>query len=128
MSLELVELKWYCISQNNTGGKFTVNDLVAHWVYVQAPSEEYAKLKFEEITELSSSSSKNADYCPCCGERWGGLCFLEDGTDEPMAYDWETKAMAPIAQVIPILNWNEEARLHYLDGRIEKFKFLQRVK
>jgi len=59
-------MKWYTVSQNNSGGYFIQNDDVDQYVSVQASTKEEAEEKLEEIT------SSYSEYCNCCGERWCG--------------------------------------------------------
>ena len=109
-----VDLKWYETRQNNSGGRFIVDDAVAHFVLVQATSAQEAQRKLEELTEPSSD-----DWCECCGERWYISVAEGDGTDKPTLYD------KPLEEYDA---WfRDEARLHYYNGVIETVK-LQRKK
>lgn len=101
-----IDLKWYCFSQNNVGGRFIVDENVAHYVLVQDRSAKYAIERARYICD-------DNDSCECCGDRWS-IYYVneEDGSDEPEIYK------APLEQFK--CDWiQKEARLHYFDGRVE---------
>lgn len=56
---------WYTDRQNNSGGYFSTNDDVGHFVAFEAKSAKDAAARFEPIAEV-----ENEGYCECCGERW----------------------------------------------------------
>lgn len=107
----VLELKWWHFSQNNSGGYYHVDDMLAQDVFIQATSALEAQAKAEELFEDSSH-----DYCECCGERWSTYyCEEEDGKAQPMIYDtivfeyggWKAKD-------------KNEYRLHFYDGAVVK--------
>lgn len=103
----LVNLKWWCFNQNNSGGDFDEDDNVAHHLYVQAVDVAHAVARAEKITENQSYS------CPCCGDRWSfWYADEDDGYDTPMNY-----GKPPEATDMWMARPN---RFHYLDGRVTK--------
>lgn len=104
-------LKWWCASQNNSGGYFVQDENVAEEVFIQAPSYAVALDRANEITDPSGE-----DWCECCGERWETLPDAPE--DRPMIYG------KPLEDVKA--DWlRSEARLHYADGRVEAYKYAE---
>ena len=73
-----MDLKWYSFDQNNSGGYYIRNREVQELVFIQAPTERYAKYRAQEIF------CGNDSYCECCGERWS--YYLDEGTDVPEVF------------------------------------------
>jgi hypothetical protein len=64
-------LKFYEISQNNTGGSWVTDDKLCHRLYIEANSSTEA----DEIAEGLGCYWNGVDEgqdCPCCGDRWYG--------------------------------------------------------
>lgn len=101
-----MKLHWWSWYQNNSGGHWDVDEDVAHHVFVQAPDEATALARFEYITRNQSSS------CECCGSRWS--LPDESMTDEPMIYG------TPLFEYETFWHEPQQARLHYIDGKVEK--------
>jgi hypothetical protein len=99
-----MKLFWYHARQNNTGGRFVVNDEVAEDVFFQAPRVGIAEAMANEFLDSLGS-------CQCCGDRWNGL--------DDDAYETPTKYGAPYKPRDS--EYATEARLHYLNGRIVKW-------
>jgi hypothetical protein len=70
--------KFYKFHQNNSGGKFVVNEYLAEWVYIQAKSADEANEIAEDKGIYFDGVSSGRD-CPCCGDRWWPVD--EDETD-----------------------------------------------
>lgn len=103
----VVDLKWYTVRQNNSGGSFTVDNDVAHFVSVQAASDKEAENKMNDIT-----ASSGYDWCECCGERWYVYFDESDGYEVPTYYG------KPLSEHKS--SWcNDEIRLHYYNGIVE---------
>jgi hypothetical protein len=64
-----VTYNWYEYRQNNSGGSFTSNDDVAHYVLVQATSPKEANDKAESFGVYFDGCHNGYD-CTCCGDRW----------------------------------------------------------
>lgn len=60
---------FYEFDQNNSGGKFIVNDEVCHRLFIEADSEEEALSKAEDLGCYWNGVADGID-CPCCGDRW----------------------------------------------------------
>lgn len=101
-----VDLKWYCFSQNNSGGHFVTDANVAPVVFIQARSHEEAIAKAETFMD-------NSDSCRCCGDRWSFWLDKDDGYDVPTMYGEPFN---------PSLPYRDEARLHHFDGSITTIK------
>lgn len=59
-----VDTKFFAFTQNNSGGRFDVDDNVCHRVVIEAIDAKHAQSRFEPMIENQSGS------CPCCGDRW----------------------------------------------------------
>lgn len=56
--------------QNNSGGRFHVNESVSIYVYVDAESAEEANSYAEDYTDIYFDGCRKEIDCPCCGDRW----------------------------------------------------------
>jgi len=104
-----VDLKWYCFSQNNSGGRFVHDDNVDEYVLIQDTSAARAVARAEQFCD-------NTDSCPCCGDRWSFWLSDDDGNDEPTIYS------TPIWKMQPS-HFRNAAKLHYFDGTVKTYKF-----
>lgn len=59
-----IDTKFYEFSQNNSGGRFDVDENVCRKVIIEAIDASHAQGIFEPMIENQSGS------CPCCGDRW----------------------------------------------------------
>lgn len=75
---------FYTFNQNNSGGDFEVNDLVAQYVVIEANDIDHASEIAEGIGIYFDGCDKGID-CPCCGDRWY-LPWTDTGTNEPLIY------------------------------------------
>lgn len=103
-------LKWYAYDQNNSGGYFISNDVVAEYVLIQAATPDDADEKMLELTQDYN------EYCPCCGERWWIDSHYSDGYDVPSIYG------TPITDEFKPYERDGFAWLYYADGRKERFE------
>lgn len=62
-------MKFYEFSQNNSGGRFVVDDKLCHRVVVEAESASEANAKLEELGGYFDGCVTGND-CSCCGDRW----------------------------------------------------------
>ena len=62
-------MSWYLFYQNNSGGRFVVNDNVCHRLFIEAESNDDAINTAEGIGCYWSGVALGID-CPCCGDRW----------------------------------------------------------
>lgn len=112
MPVREVRTKFYHFRQNNSGGRYRINETkgIAHNVIVEATSYQDANQRAEDI---GLDFSMN-DSCECCGSRWTEQ-YSEDGTEVPTMYgqepvDWYTD---------PSWSWASLDHLmvvHYLNG------------
>lgn len=112
---QVVKLRWWTFSQNNSGGWFYENEDVHHYVAIQAASAREAVAIAEDIF------SPYTAYCECCGERWSYWADESDGADVPEIYGTPYDKQ--------YASWSREAIvLHYYDGRKETHTFPERPK
>jgi len=72
---------FYTFIQNNSGGKFKVNQNVAHYVIIEARSYHEANSLAENVGLYFDGEGD----CPCCGNRWSAF-YDEEGTEIPEIY------------------------------------------
>lgn len=110
MMQQTVKLRWWVLSQNNSGGSWHRNDTVDQYIAVQAASATEAQARAIDIC------APYMDYCDCCGEGWYFGLYEDEGTDVPEIYgkridqiegDWFCNTII----------------LHHYDGRAEKIVF-----
>jgi hypothetical protein len=112
-----INTKFYTFNQNNSGGYFIENDVVAHYLIVEASNAKEAVEKMQDIT------TNYSEYCSCCGERWSSWLDDEDGTEEPMVFDTKIKEQEPENK------WfGNSTIIYYYDGTIEKLWYKKEVK
>ena len=118
----VVKTKFFCFSQNNSGGSF---DEPAMYVIVEAMNAAQANQRAQEIGLYFDGCSTGRD-CSCCGDRWYSQWDNSDGDDAPSIYG---KALADMNEDDDSLSmrarWSREGRIpyaiiSYLDGREEK--------
>ena len=105
-----VDLKWYCLDQNNSGGYYIRNSEVRDTVFIQAASPREAEIKAKEIT------AGNDWYCECCGERWSIWFSERDGKEVPSLYGKSIYEMEGES-------FHFDAVLYYYDGSKRFYKY-----
>ena len=116
----IVDTKFYLFHQNNSGGYYISNDVVAEFLLVEAASMKAAHKRAAEIVEGHNT------YCNCCGERWPiGLDFDEERLQciyVNTEFDTVELAVAYIRDNYGVNTWKSLVSLvcHYFDGVIEK--------
>ena len=70
--------------QNNSGGRFDVDDEVSNYVLIQAHNGTEADGIVEDLGIYFNGVEDGMD-CDCCGDRWSS-CRLDKGTDAPSDY------------------------------------------
>lgn len=68
---EVSGLKFYEVSQNNTGGSFVTDGKLCHRLYIEANSSTEADSIAEDLGCYWNGVDEGSD-CPCCGDRWYG--------------------------------------------------------
>lgn len=79
-----VNLLYYTFSQNNSGGRFIVDDNIDAYVIIQAQNPEEASVLAEKVGIYFNGVESGQD-CDCCGDRWSN--YLDEGTEAPQIYD-----------------------------------------
>ena len=95
--------KWFTFRQNNSGGRFVIDNEVDTYVIIQAGCADEANSFAEKIGIYFDGVRKNKD-CECCGDRWCRAYGDDDGTDEPMIYD---EAVTCSPDVVSTVNWDD---------------------
>lgn len=99
---------FYLYSQNNSGGRFTQDDNLAHRVVIEAPSIGMANGKADEIGIYFDGVELGQD-CECCGDRWCEPDVL-DGYDKQDMLDY-------VQGLADEYGWTSpDCTIHYLDG------------
>lgn len=62
-------VKYYLFKQNNSGGRFIEDYMVAPFVAIEANSASLANTLAEK-NGIYFDGVKNGIDCPCCGDRW----------------------------------------------------------
>ena len=104
-------MTFYVYRQNNSGGYFVEDENVSIHVIVEADTEEQANEKFDEILD---GDSQYTTYCPCCGQRWGGI----DETYQKVEVD------SVVAEQLKKHRYYDEAILYMEDGTKKKIPWL----
>ena len=95
---------FYTFEQNNSGGYYEVDEVIAHVVIVEADS-------WEEANDIAGHKGVfSYDYCSCCGERF-----------DPQHKS--KKGYATIKEALKPADWmraDKEVRVHFKDGSVSK--------
>jgi len=76
--------RYFRYTQNNSGGRFNIDDKVAHHVIIQAHSASEANNLAKGVGIYFNGCDADID-CNCCGDRWSEAWDTE-GTDTPLIY------------------------------------------
>jgi len=107
--------KFYTYDQNNSGGRFHIDDNVCEYVIIEAKSPEHANDRAKQIGIYFDGVSKGID-CGCCGDRWTEIWDDDEGDDVPSIYG------EPVTQCKSSM-FRNQCIIYYLDGRKETVKF-----
>ena len=105
---------FYEFNQNNSGGHFTRNDSVDHYVIVEATDWADANQRAENIGIYFCGVRDGID-CECCGDRWYDRWDDDAGKDVPSHYDSPLTLESVSTLKNPRLH---TVVIHYLDGRV----------
>lgn len=107
---------FYHYSQKNSFGTFDKNaeDGIGTDVIIEAYSAQDANKRAKKIGIYFNGVNKGID-CPCCGDRWY-KAYDGEGTISPTI---NGNALDEIKR----RDYRKEAYIHYIDGRIECYKF-----
>lgn len=104
---------FYEFNQNNSGGHFTRNSRLDHYVIVEANDLTEAIDRANMIGIYFNGVDEGID-CECCGDRWYQP-WDEKGDDVPSHYDFPLT----LANSSTTKNPREHTVvIHYLDGRV----------
>lgn len=80
--LEVSKLRWFTFDQNNSGGRYEIDNKVDAYVIIQAHNADEANALAERIGIYFNGVDEGHD-CECCGDRWYPVRNSE-ASDEPM--------------------------------------------
>ena len=99
--------QFYHFRQNNSGGDFTIDDIIGigPHVYIQANSVEEAMERAEKLGIYFNGCDSGRD-CSCCGDRWS----------EP--WDSDASDLVVIDDLVReyFFMWHEKIYVHPLEG------------
>lgn len=72
---------FYEFNQNNSGGRFVVNDSLCNRLFIEADDKDEAISKAEELGCYWDGVAEGID-CPCCGDRWSNYFLKGIGEDD----------------------------------------------
>jgi hypothetical protein len=75
---------WYVFSQNSSGGSFDIDNKVGigSRVWIEANGKDEANERALSIGIYFDGVNVGYD-CPCCGDRWYGICSDSYGYKKP---------------------------------------------
>ena len=111
-----MKTKFYCFSQNNSGGFFINDDEngICEYVIIEAESGDDANERAEKIG-LYFDGVLDGEDCGCCGDRWY-RAYDEEGKDTPMLDN--NSIYDAIAG-----EYRKGAYIHYIDKPMEYVPF-----
>jgi len=95
---------FYTFYQNNSHGRFVVNDGVSHYVIIQAGSHYEANAIAEGFIDFNAG-------CECCGDRWN-LVYETDATNQPLIYGKPPSEFLQTQRLFP-----EKVIIYYKNGQ-----------
>lgn len=117
---ELAKNKFFCYTQNNSGGSFRGP---AKYVIVEAASAKAADTIALDH-EVYFDGSSNGTDCNCCGDRWDSAEY-QDGSDVPSIYGTPLNELNPTDWKHSIDRAKEDkipfAIVVYKDGRVDTY-------
>ena len=105
-------MKYYCFTQNNSGGDFEYfpEKGISEYVIIEALDSISANNKAIEIGIYFDGCQSGID-CDCCGDRWYEV-EESDGKEVPSIY----------GKALESDSFTENCYVHYLDGSFKEFK------
>lgn len=97
---------FYTFRQNNSGGRFDVDDDVNIYVVIEGDTLSEIVDKAEQVGIYFDGCADGSD-CPCCGDRWYPAYGESD--DVPMWYD------TPY-DLTPVARDKADTVIHYKNG------------
>lgn len=113
--------KFYTHIQNNSGGRFVIDDKygVCETVIVEAGS---ARSAWKRLKVIGKNVVGFWDFCDCCGERWSNWMDDTDGTTQPTYFG------DPLDKPGIGTYCREGCFVHYLDDTFKEVKFKKPTK
>lgn len=76
---------WYVFNQNNSGGKYKIDDSLSLTVFIEAENHIIANEKFKSLGGYFDGCGMGLD-CSCCGDRWYA-CESYEGKERALYYN-----------------------------------------
>lgn len=103
---------FYTYNQNNSGGRFHINERVSEYVIIEAYSSTHADSLAESIGIYFDGVRMNRD-CECCGDRWYPAY---EGTETPKIYGKDPVERKPFDA-----DQKFYCYVYYLDGTVKSY-------
>lgn len=111
MTKKVSTSRWFVFNQNNSGGRFHINDAegIGPRVWVQATNPKQANDVAERIGIYFDGCEEDRD-CPCCGDRWYRVWKSEKGSETvEINEDYD-------------FGWHDTVYAHSMDGTIHRYR------
>ena len=122
---------FYTFMQNNSGGRFQLNDEVCYCVIVEAASADEANNLATNHGIYFHGCNDGRD-CSCCGDRWYAQWRNEEGTKKPEIYGKApidhntvpkgTKKKSPFDGMWRCNVGEVYCRVYYKNGKVVEYK------
>lgn len=113
---------FFTYSQNNSGGKFVIDDKVCHYVIIEADDYRFANILAEDLGIYFDGCDSGYD-CSCCGDRWYSAWDDSDGTKTPMIYGHSPEELKNERWGLSCdAEGDVYCRVYYKNGTVEEFK------
>lgn len=116
MTANVAQNKFYHFNQNNSGGKFVVDERVTFNVIIEAQSAREANEVAESVGIYFDGLEAGRD-CPCCGERWLPVDD-RDGDLEPVIFGEQIEDYTEIFA----REGSVYARVYHMNGIIKDYR------
>lgn len=112
-------LKFFVFHQNNSGGKFDVNDKICHMLYIEAHSYKEARKKAMDMGVYFNGCNIGLD-CPRCGDRWSDYANEINLIELSDSYKMKFEKISDYAQYMSDeYGWTTpDARIFYYDETV----------
>lgn len=121
---------FYCYDQNNSGGRWDIDERLSPMLFIEADSAEQANETAESLGCYFDGVEQGID-CPCCGDRWvrnyDSPCL--DETDN-RSIEEEAQDLVDRLCVFYALGKDDsypEGRIYYADGRVNDVRISESV-
>lgn len=113
-------MPFFTFNQNNSGGRYHINEKLAKVVIIEADHDAAANEFAESIGIYFDGIDKGQD-CPCCGDRWS-QASERDGRPEPRIYE---ETIEEYLQDRWAISRKHTVHLYHADGRHEVFRAVE---